>query len=254
LTALSARTYIRAISQLLDCTAMIWGKYVMSKWPEVAQQLDLMVNQWYETSEIKRMLTVPLTPTRLAFRHLHMTFFGNNRRDCWAAISCKAPLDVKRAIWEHEKDELIYDPRMGKAHVTEEDLGSNKESDMIPGARAAFYAWLYCARENPWLEGLACSHILERRNNDQIVKGGTLTQRLVKRQEVELGIKKKDQDIGTQVHLIADVDHSDLLNQVFDRYVVDDSTAQQVLRGAEESLAIERCFHGAVATAMAELD
>ena len=226
----------------------------MSKWPEVAQQLDLMVNQWYETSEIKRMLTVPLTPTRLAFRHLHMTFFGNNRRDCWAAISCKAPLDVKRAIWEHEKDELIYDPRMGKAHVTEEDLGSNKESDMIPGARAAFYAWLYCARENPWLEGLACSHILERRNNDQIVKGGTLTQRLVKRQEVELGIKKKDQDIGTQVHLIADVDHSDLLNQVFDRYVVDDSTAQQVLRGAEESLAIERCFHGAVATAMAEFD
>ena len=62
-----------------------------------------------------------------------MTFFGNNRRDCWAAVSCKAPLDVKRAIWEHEKDELIYDPRMGKAHVTEEDLGSNKESDMIPG-------------------------------------------------------------------------------------------------------------------------
>jgi len=31
---------------------------------------------------------------------------------------------------------------MGKAHVTEEDLGSNKESDVIPGARAAFYAWL----------------------------------------------------------------------------------------------------------------
>jgi hypothetical protein len=226
----------------------------MSKWPEVARQLNLMVNQWYETAEIKRILTVPLTPTRLAFRHLHMTFFGNNRRDCWAAVSSKAPLDVKRAIWEHEKDELIYDPRMRKAHVTEEDLGSNKESDMISGARAAFYAWLYCARDKPWLEGLACSHILERRNNDQIVNGGTLTQRLVKRQELELGIKKKDQDIGTQVHLIADVDHSDLLNQVFDRYVVDDSTAQQVLRGAEESLAIERCFHGAVATAMAELD
>ncbi len=200
------------------------------------------------------MLTVPLTPTRLAFRHLHMTFFGNNRRDCWAAVSCKAPLDVKRAIWEHEKDELIYDPRMGKAHVTEEDLGGSKESDMIPGARAAFYAWLYCARENPWLEGLACSHILERRNNDQIVKGGTLTQRLVKRQEVELGIKRKDQDIGTQVHLVADVEHSDLLNQVFESYVVDDLSVQQVLRGAEESLAIERCFHGAVATAMAELD
>jgi pyrroloquinoline quinone (PQQ) biosynthesis protein C len=125
---------------------------------------------------------------------------------------------------------------------------------MIPGARAAFYAWIHCARENPWLEGLACSHILERRNNDHIVKGGTLTQRLVKRQEVELGIKKKEQDINVQVHLVADVDHTDLLQDVFQRHVVDDLTAQQVLRGAEESLAIERCFHGAVATAMAEIE
>ncbi|HEX2226430.1 MAG TPA: hypothetical protein VHM64_04770 [Candidatus Binatia bacterium] len=226
----------------------------MTRWADLTQHLDAMVNQWYETAEIRRMLTVPLTPARLAFRHVHMTFFSNNRRDCWAAVSSKAPLDVKRAIWEHEKDELIFDPRMGKAHVTEEDLGSAKESDMIPGARAAFYAWIYCATAKPWLEALACSHILERRNNEQIVKGGTLTQRLVKRQELELGIKRADQDIGTQVHLVADVEHSDLLEEVFRRYVVDDSTAQQVLRGAEESLAIERCFHGAIATAMAELD
>ena len=226
----------------------------MTRWPEVTKHLDDMVNQWYETPEIRRMLAVPLTPTRLAFRHLHMTFFSNNRRDCWAAVSSQAPLDVKRAIWEHEKDELIFDARMGKAHVTEEDLGSARESDMIPGARAAFYAWIYCAKGKPWLEGLACSHILERRNNDQIVTGGTLTQRLVKRQELELGIKRKDQDIGTQVHLVADVEHSDLLDRIFRRYVVDESTVQQVLRGAEESLAIERCFHGAIATAMAEMD
>lgn len=226
----------------------------MSKWPEVAEQLNVMVNLWYETPEIKRMLTVPLTPSSLAFRHLHMSFFSNNRRDCWAAVASKAPLDVKRSIWQHEKEELIFDPRMGKAHVTEDDLGSHKESEMIPGARAAFYAWIHCAREKPWLEGLACSHILERRNNDQIVKCGTLTQRLVKRQELELGIKKKAQDINVQVHLVADVDHTDLLQEVFTRHVIDERTARQVLRGAEESLAIERCFHGAVATAMAEMN
>ena len=226
----------------------------MSKWSDVERRLNVMCNQWYDTPEIKRMLAVPLNPVRLAFRHQHMSFFSNNRRDCWAAVGCKAPLDVKRAIWEHEKDELIYDPRMGKAHVTEDDLGDKKESDMIPGARAAFYAWLHCAQEKPWREGLACSHILERRNNDQIVTGGTLTQRLVKRQEAELGIKKKDQDINVQVHLYADVDHTDLLEEVFKRYVVDDLTAQQILRGAEDSLAIERSFHGAVASAMAEMD
>jgi hypothetical protein len=95
---------------------------------------------------------------------------------------------------------------------------------------------------------------LERRNNDQIVTGGTLTQRLVQRQEIELGIKKKDQDINVQVHLVADVDHTDLLAEVFQRYVVDDDTTQQILRGAEESLAIERSFHGALASAMAEMD
>lgn len=226
----------------------------MSRWTTVADRLDAMVNEWYETPEIRRMLTVKLTPARLDFRRLQMTFFGNNRRDCWAAVSSKAPLDVKRTIWEHEKDELIFDPRMGKAHVTEKDLAGRTETVCIPGGRAAFYAWIHCARDKPWLEGLACSHILERRNNDQIVLGGTLTQRLVKRQELELGIKKQDQDVNTQVHLIADVEHSDLLGQVFERYVVDDLAAAAVLRGAEESLAIERAFHGAVATAMAELD
>lgn len=226
----------------------------MSRWAEVEKQLNVLCNEWYDTPEIRHILKVPLTPARLAFRHLHMSFFSNNRRDCWAAVASKAPLDVKRAIWQHEKEELIFDPRMGKAHVTEEDLGTSKESDMIPGARAAFYAWFHCARETPWLEGLACSHILERRNNDHIVTGGTLTQRLVARQEAELGIKKKQQDINVQVHLVADVDHTDLLQEVFRRHVVDDQTVQQVLRGAEESLAIERSFHGAVASAMAKLD
>jgi hypothetical protein len=233
---------------------LVLKESAMNKWSDVEKQLNVMVNQWYDTAEIMRLLAVPLNPARLAFRHQHMNFFSNNRRDCWAAVACKAPLDVKRAIWEHERDELIYDPRMGKAHVTEADLGDRKESDMIPGARAAFYAWLHCAQEKPWLEGLACSHILERRNNDQIVTGGTLTQRLVKRQEVELGIKRKDQDINVQVHLVADVDHTDLLAEVFQRYVVDGMTAAEILRGAEESLAIERSFHGAVAAAMAEMD
>jgi hypothetical protein len=226
----------------------------MNRWSEVSIKLNAMVNEWYESPEIKRLLSVRLTPARIALRQLHITHFGNNRRDCWAAVSSKAPLDVKRAIWEHEKDELIFDERMGKAHVTEDDLAGKKESDLVPGARAAFYAWFHCAREKPWLEGLACSHILERRNNDRIVRGGTLTQRLVRRQIEELGIKEKDIDVGTRVHMYADVEHSELLDRVFERYVIDERSAQEVLDGARESLIIERAFHGAVATAMAELD
>jgi hypothetical protein len=226
----------------------------MNRWDEVSTELNTMVNEWYATPEIRRLLSVRLTPARIAFRKLHITHFGNNRRDCWAAVSSKAPLDVKRAIWEHEKDELIFDERMGKAHVTEKDLDESDESKLVPGARAAFYAWLHCAREKPWLEGLACSHILERRNNDRIVRGGTLTQRLVKRQREELGIEEKDLDVGTRIHMFADVEHSALLDSVFERYVVDDLSAKEVLNGAQESLIIERAFHGAVATAMEELD
>src|SRR5512145_2795653 len=127
----------------------------MNRWSEVSIKLNTMVNEWYETPEIRRLLSVRLTPARIAFRKLHITHFGNNRRDCWAAVSSKAPLDVKRAIWEHEKDELIFDERMGKAHVTEKDLDESDESKLVPGARAAFYVWLHCAREKPWLEGLA---------------------------------------------------------------------------------------------------
>jgi hypothetical protein len=223
-------------------------------WTEVTKILDQMVNDWYTTAEITRLLSMRLTPARIALRRLHMIHFGNNRRDCWAAVQSKAPLDVKRAIWEHEKDELIFDERMGKAHVSEDDLAETHASQLLPGARAAFYAWLYCAREKPWLEGLACSHILERRNNDRIVSGGTLTQRLARKQLVDQGIKESDLDISTRVHMIADVEHSHIFDEVFGRYVLDERSAEEVVRGAEESLTIERAFHGAVATAMLELE
>jgi hypothetical protein len=123
---------------------------------------------------------------------------------------------------------------------------------MKHGCCLAFYAWLYCAREKSWLEGLACSHILERRNNDRIVLGGTLTQRLAKKQLIDQGITESDLDISTRV--VADVEHSHIFDDVFTRHVVDERSAKEVMRGAEESLTIERAFHGAVATGMLEVD
>ena len=186
-----------------------------------------------------------------------MIHFGENRRDCWAAVESKAPTRSplgQSGYRQHEKDELIFDKRMGKAHVTEEDLAAADRSKLVPGALAAFYAWLLCAREKPWLEGLACSHILERRNNDRIVSGGTLTANdLAKKQQMELGISENDLDIGTRVHMVADVEHSHIFDDLFERYVVDQRKAKKIMRGAEESLTIERAFHGAVATAMLEV-
>ena len=50
------------------------------------------------------------------------------------------------------------------------------------------------------------------------------------------------------------MEHSHLFDEVFARHVVDERSAKEVLRGAEESLTIERAFHGAVATGMLEVD
>src|ERR1051325_8186866 len=217
----------------------------MSQWLEIRPLIDEMVNRQFDAPEFKKLLAVPLTPGRIQVHRHHMTYYGANRRDCWAFVSGKAPLDVKRAIWAHEKDELIHDVRMGRAHVTEEDLRERDESLLVPVAKAAFYAWLYCAREKPWLEGLFYSHILERRNNNAIVKGGGLVERWKRKQWAELGAMAADKDIQTKVHAVADEAHSDFFEPIFQRYVDSEVAAQAVLAATRDGLLIDRALRGA---------
>ncbi len=73
----------------------------MSLWPKVRRQLNEMVNDQFDTPEFRLLFSVPLTPARLEVHNVHMMHYSSNRRDCWAAVQSKAPLDVKRAIWEH---------------------------------------------------------------------------------------------------------------------------------------------------------
>jgi len=77
---------------------------------------------------------------------------------------------------------------------------------------------------------------------------------LARKQLIDQGIKESDLDISTRVHMVADVEHSHIFDEMFGRYVLDERSAEEVVRGAEESLTIERAFHGAVATAMLELE
>lgn len=226
----------------------------MSKWSEIRPIIDEMVNRQFDTFEFKKLLAVPLTSERVRVHRHHMTYYGANRRDCWAFVSGKAPLDVKRAIWEHEKDELIHDARMGRAHVTEQDLRERDESLLVPGAKAAFYAWLYCAREKPWLEGLVYSHILERRNNNAVVKGGGLSERWKRKQQSELGLQEAAKDFQTTVHAVADEAHSDLFEPIFTRYIDSKPQAEAVLAASRDCLVIDRAFRGALADALAACD
>ncbi len=90
----------------------------MNLWPKVREDINRIVNDHFDTPEYKQFFAVRLTPARQDLLDLHYPHYIKSRRDCWAAASVKAPLDVKLAIWEHEKDELIYDKRMGSAHLT----------------------------------------------------------------------------------------------------------------------------------------
>jgi hypothetical protein len=55
------------------------------------------------------------------------------------------------------------------------------------------------------------------------------------------------------MHEDADEAHSDLMEMIFDRHVKTARDEQEVLRGARESLEIDRAYRGALADAMAKI-
>ena len=87
----------------------------MSYWSKVRAEIDDIANRHFETPEYRRLFSVRLTPARERIMDLHYPHYIKSRRDCWAAAQVKAPLDVKRAIWEHEKVELIFDESLASA-------------------------------------------------------------------------------------------------------------------------------------------
>jgi hypothetical protein len=43
-----------------------------------------------------------------------------------------------------------------------------------------------------------------------------------------------------------------MFEPIYDRYIIDEATAQAVIRAAQDSLAIDRAYRSALATAMVE--
>ena len=222
------------------------------------QQLDEMVNRQYETPEFALLFSTPLTMARARLFAGQMVFYTLNRRDCWAYVSARAPIDVKQAIWHHEQDELIHDARGDSDHIalmtrearllgmTEEDLARDEPTPM---ARAALYAWLHIASTRPWLASLVASHFLERRNNGAVVRGGGLSERWRAKTARELGLGE-EQTPSMNVHAVADVEHSDLIWEAIARHVADEHAYQTALEGARECAAIDRAYRAALAYGM----
>ena len=228
---------------------------------DLCATLDQMVNDQFDSVEFKNFLAVPLTLERGRFYVVQHALYTSNRRDCWGYVQGGAPLDVKRVIWEHESDELVNDPRAGMDHysltVKQGEVIGLKPEDFekaeVPAmAQACFHAWHHIAMCRPWLTAYTASHMLERRNNGKIVKGGGMSFRVGKKFENELGISLKKM-ISLDVHVVADTDHSENISAMFERYVKTAQDCERVLEGARDSMAIDRAYRGALGYYMAQI-
>ncbi|MGE0853881.1 MAG: iron-containing redox enzyme family protein [Hyphomicrobiaceae bacterium] len=228
----------------------------------LAQKLDKeltrLAQAQFDTPEFRLVLETPLTAERARFVALQFVLYNVNRRDCWAFVQARAPWDVKRIIWEHEKDELHFDPRGGGDHrmlmskealalgATEEEVANVRPTPLLEAAQMAF---VHVAMTHPWLGALTASHFLERRNNSDLMQGGGYSSRWREKMVKELGVQPKKL-ISSNVHVEADVDHSDSIWGAIAANVVDDESYNIALRGAEACAVVDRAYRAALAHGM----
>src|SRR4051812_30206342 len=105
---------------------------VLSTPVDLVRELDRLTIAHFETPEFRHLLSVPITLARAQCYVLHRAHFQRNRRTVWPYVQAAVPLDLKHMIWEHEREELDYDPRAGSDHIT---LG-NRECEAL-GLRVA---------------------------------------------------------------------------------------------------------------------
>jgi Iron-containing redox enzyme len=214
-----------------------------------------MANDQFDSPQFQRLLNTKFSRQRAQQYSIQMAYYVRNRRDCWGYVQGAAPLDVKRLIWQHEEDELIGKKSEGKDdHITLAvkegsvfglNAGAFEDTPVLEGGIACFYSWLHLA-QRPWLEAIASSAILEIRNSAELIRGGSLSRRIGEKFERELGIPMKKQ-VNTAEHVIMDVEHAHLLMQVARKYATREVDQNAIIKGAKESLIIDRVYRGHLA-------
>ncbi|HWX76340.1 MAG TPA: iron-containing redox enzyme family protein [Candidatus Acidoferrales bacterium] len=225
---------------------------------QLDQELTRMARAQYETPEFNLLFSTPLTIERARINAILTVYYGVNRRDCWAYVQARSPYEIKKIIWEHEKDELCFDSRGGADHQTLQFKEANalgltqddvRNYVLPPLIVSCFYAWLHIASTFPWLGVLTAFHALERRNSDKLIPGGGISRRwrdkLVNEAEVPL-----DQLASTNVHVQADVDHADSIWEAIAPHVTDEFAVRTALEGAAASYKIDAAYRAASALAL----
>ena len=225
------------------------------------QELVRLCNEQFDSAPFKRLLSAKFTTQRAQHYSIQMAFYVQNRRDCWGYVQGSAPLDVKQMIWHHEQDELVGHKAQGKLdHIAlaikeGEAFGLSAEAfertAHLEGGEVCFSAWIRLAQRS-WLEAIAASAILEMRNSGELIPGGSLSRRIGAIFERDLGIPIKKQ-INNAEHVVMDVEHAHMLMQVARKHATTDSARAAILRGARESLLIDRVYRGHLADMLAAL-
>jgi len=226
-------------------------KSIEAMWAELVR----LCNEQFQSALFKRLLGAKFTQARAQQFSIQMAYYVQNRRDCWGYVQGSAPLDVKQIIWRHEEDELIGQKAQGKVdHITlavkeGEVLGLNAEAfertARLEGGEVCFSAWIRLA-QRPWLEAIGGSAILEMRNSGELIQGGSLSYRVGTILERDLGIPMNKQ-INNAEHVVMDLEHAHLLMQVARKHATADAARAAILRGARESLMIDRVYRGHLA-------
>jgi hypothetical protein len=213
------------------------------------------VNEQFETPSFRRLLSLTFSPERAQQYSIQMAYYVKNRRDCWGYVQGSAPLDVKKLIWEHEQDELIGNKNEGKDdHITlaikeGEILGLTADAfartGCMEGGVVCFSAWVRLAQRS-WLEAIAASAILEMRNSSELIQGGSLSRRIGEIFARDLGIPLQRQ-VNNAEHVVMDVEHAHLLYRVAKKHAGSKVEQEAILRGAQESLLIDRVYRGHLA-------
>lgn len=225
------------------------------------QELVRLCNEQYDSAPFQRLLGMKFTKERAQHYSIQMAYYVQNRRDGWGYVQGSAPLEVKKLIWQHEEDELIGQKAQGKVdHITlavkeGEVLGLSAEAfertARLEGGEVCFSAWIRLS-QRPWLEAIAGSAVLEMRNSGELIQGGSLSSRIGAMFERDLGIPMKKQ-VNNAEHVVMDVEHAHLLMQVARQYAATESARRAILRGAQESLMIDRVYRGHLADMLAAL-
>ncbi|MQA66244.1 MAG: hypothetical protein GEU76_10145 [Alphaproteobacteria bacterium] len=226
---------------------------------ELSRTISTLANAQFESSGYRRLLALPLNTARAQAYVIQRTHWTMNRRDCWALAQGVAPYDVKKIIWDHEREELAGKPEDGTPDhytlsvreaaalgLTEDDLANTPPCD---GAETCMAAWLHLVKHSHWLTAVAACSALELSNSEAVLKNGSMARRMGQKMSRDLGIPMKKQPMN-DVHAVADAAHGNLLIDVAAIHMRSLADYERIVDGLRRSWTIDRVWKGHLADLM----